>query len=184
MSGTSMASPIVAGTAALMLEQDSSLNPGTVKARLMMSARKAKFGDPLVSGAGYLDITGALRATWLAADAPSPLSVPQVLEGRISFENTAVLWGDDAFSLRLLWEDSIGWSDPNAYLQPFLETLGETWVPGGGSGEAAGEVWPNSVVWAESEVWPDSEAWGPALTAPQQTGPVLTEALASGFRDP
>jgi serine protease AprX len=62
MSGSSMASPIVAGTAALMLEQDPSLNPGTIKARLMMSARKPAVGDPLVTGAGSLDILGALRA--------------------------------------------------------------------------------------------------------------------------
>jgi len=185
MSGTSMASPIVAGTAALMLEQDPSLNPGTVKARLMMSARKAKFGDPLVTGAGYLDITGALQATWVAADAPSPLAVPEVQEGRISFENTAALWGDNAFSLRALWEDSVSWADPNAYLEPFLETTGETRVPvPGGTGEAMGEVWPNSEVWPESEVWPDSPAWMPALTEPAEFGPVVTEALSTGFRDP
>jgi hypothetical protein len=79
MSGTSMAAPVVSATAALMVEQDPSLNPGTVKARLMMSARKAKFGDPLVTGAGYLDIMGALRSTCVAADAllrsPCPTSI-------------------------------------------------------------------------------------------------------------
>jgi serine protease AprX len=183
MSGTSMASPMVAATAALMLEQDPSLNPGSVKARLMMSARKAKFGDPLVSGAGYLDILGALRAPWVVADAPSPLAVPQIEEGQISFENTAVLWGNDAFSLRALWEDSVGWTDPNAYLQPFLVTTGETFVQGG-NGQAMSEVWPNSEVWPESEVWPDCQAWTPAVTEPVEFGPVLTEALATGFRDP
>ena len=52
MSGTSMAAPIVAGTVALMLEQDPALNPGTVKARLMLSARKPASGDPFVTGAG------------------------------------------------------------------------------------------------------------------------------------
>jgi serine protease AprX len=183
MSGTSMASPIVAATAALMLEQDPSLNPGSVKARLMMSARKAKFGDPLVTGAGYLDILGALRATWLAADAPSPRALPEANQGSITFENTATLWGDDAFSLRVLWEDSVAWSDPNAYLEPFLETAGEMWPPGA-ENEAASEVWPNSEVWPEGEVWPDSPAWTPAVTEPQEFGPVLTEALATGFRDP
>jgi serine protease AprX len=182
MSGTSMASPIVAATAALMLEQDPSLNPGTVKARLMMSARKAAFGNPLVTGAGYLDILGALRATWYAADAPSPRAVPDALEGYISFENTASLWGDDAFSLRVLWGDGIGWTDLDDYLQPLLKTSGETW-PQGGDPEALAEVWPNAEVWPEAETWPDSPTWGPALTAPADTGPVVTEALATGFRD-
>ena len=186
MSGTSMASPIVAATAALMLEQDPSLNPGTVKARLMMSARKAHFGDPLLSGAGYLDILGALRATWSATDAPSPRALPDVNGGWISFENTATLWGDDAFSLRVLWGNSVAWSDPNAYLEPLLQTNGEMWPPegNGGNGASTSEVWPNSEVWPESEVWPDSPVWSPALTEPEQFGPVLTEALASGFRDP
>jgi len=182
MSGTSMASPVVAATAALMLEQDPSLNPGTVKARLMMSARKAAFGDPLVSGAGYLDILGALRATWFAADAPSPLAVPDSDGGYISFENTAALWGDGTFSLRVLWGDSVGWTDPDDYLQPLLQTLGETWPQGGGPLEIS-ELWPNSPIWPEAEMWPDSPAWGPALTAPEDTGPVVTEALATGFRD-
>jgi hypothetical protein len=166
-----------------MLEQDPSLNPGTVKARLMMSARKAEFGNPLVTGAGYLDILGALRATWVAADAPSPRAIPDPDGGYISFENTASLWGDDAFSLRVLWGDSIGWSDPDAYVQPLLQTSGETW-PQGGDPEAVGKVWGDAEVWAEAETWPDSPAWGPALTAPEETGPVVTEALASGFYDP
>ena len=182
MSGTSMASPVVAATAALMLQQDPALNPASVKARLMMSARKAKFGDPLVSGAGYLDILGALRANWVAAAAPSPQAFPDVELGRINFENTATSWGNDVFSLRDMWQDSVSWTDPNEYLQPFLSTDGEMWPPGTG-GELMGEVWPNSEVWPEGEVWPDGPAWTPAITAPEETGAVVTEALATGFRD-
>jgi len=181
MSGTSMASPIVAATAALMIEQEPALNPGSVKARLMMSAKKAAFGDPFLSGAGYLDILAALQSTYYAADALSPQGIPDVETGQIAFENTATLWGNDAFSLRALWGDSIGWADPDAYLQPLLFTSGEVWPYV--EGQKLSEVWPESEIWPESETWPDSPVWTPALVAPQETGPVVTEALATGFRD-
>jgi serine protease AprX len=181
-SGTSMASPMVAATAALMIEQEPSLNPGSVKARLMMSARKAKFGNPMISGAGYLDITAALQATWTVADALSPIALPSVVDSDIEFENTSTLWGDDVYSLRVLWADGINWKDPFDFLTPYLKTKGEIWPTGGA--EANGEMWPNSEVWPEGEMWPDSSIWNEALTAPLENGPVQTEALASGFYDP
>src|SRR6185503_2021035 len=127
MSGTSMASPIVAGTAALMLEQDPSLNPGTIKARLMLSARKPAVGDPLMVGAGSLDILGALRATGSVADAPSPAAIVDEQTGLIGFENTGVLWGNDEFSLMALWSGSVIWADPTAYYQSIVWTAGQLW---------------------------------------------------------
>ena len=63
MSGASMAAPMVSGTVALMLDEDSSLNPATIKARLMRSARKASVGDPFATGAGALDILAALTTS-------------------------------------------------------------------------------------------------------------------------
>src|SRR5262249_13670746 len=46
LSGTSMAAPMVAGTAALMLEARPGLTPDTIKARLMQSAGKTPGSDP------------------------------------------------------------------------------------------------------------------------------------------
>ncbi|HEV8597673.1 MAG TPA: S8 family peptidase [Candidatus Dormibacteraeota bacterium] len=184
MSGTSMSAPIVAGTVALMLEQDPSLNPGTVKARLMMSARKPAVGDPLVTGAGLLDILGALQATGFVVDAPSPRTIVDSATGLIGFENTAVLWGNEAFSLMALWPASVIWTDPTAAYQPILWSAGELWP--------ASEVWPEtelwpedmSEVWPENELWPDTEAWIPQLTSPAESEPVAIEPLAVGYQDP
>ena len=50
-----MAAAMVSGAAALMLTEDPSLTPATIKARLMRSARKIS-GDPTMWGAGVLDV--------------------------------------------------------------------------------------------------------------------------------
>ena len=182
MSGSSMASPIVAGTAALMLEQDPSLNPGTIKARLMMSARKPAVGDPLVTGAGSLDILAALRANGSVADAPSPAAIIDAQTGLIGFENTGVLWGNEAFSLMALWPSSVIWTDPTAYYQTIVWTAGELWP--------TGEMWPTSEMWPESEFWPEGEMWpdlAAAWSAIRNTSdglPIEITPMSAGIRDP
>jgi serine protease AprX len=62
LSGTSMAAADVSGTVALMLSKDATLNPATVKARLMRSARKINT-DPVAAGAGVVDAVAALADT-------------------------------------------------------------------------------------------------------------------------
>jgi serine protease AprX len=187
MSGTSMASPIVAGTAALMLEQDPSLNPGTIKARLMLSARKPAVGDPLVTGAGSLDILAALRANGTVADAPSPLAIIDVATGLIGFENTAVLWGNESFSLMTLWPGSMIWTDPTAYYQSVVWTAGEIWP--------SAELWPSSEIWPTGENWPQDELWPESLLWPDSPAwsrvrntldglPIEIAPLSLGFQDP
>jgi len=91
LSGTSMAAPMVAGAAVLMLQKDPTLTPATVKARLMKSAVK---DNRLVfeTGAGILDVYGAVNATGTAQDAASPFAMAGN-DGFIYFQDTAVLWG-------------------------------------------------------------------------------------------
>ena len=100
LSGTSMAAPMVSAAAALLFEKDPSLNPATVKARLMKSAVK---DDRLVfeTGAGYLDIDAALQAQGVTMDAPSPKAM-LASDGYIYIENTGLIWGRE-FSMSVVW---------------------------------------------------------------------------------
>src|ERR1700691_6297354 len=83
LSGTSMATPVIAGAAAVMLQQNPSLSPDTVKARLMQTATKnfpltSTATDPVTGdtyvdtydiftvGAGYVEINAALASTAVA----------------------------------------------------------------------------------------------------------------------
>ncbi len=54
LSGTSMATPAVVGAAALLLQEQSTLTPDQVKARLMVSATKMTSAFGLVSTSAYV----------------------------------------------------------------------------------------------------------------------------------
>jgi len=61
MSGTSMATPAVAGAAALMLQANPALRPNMIKAILEYTAQTLKGFNTLEQGAGQLNIEGAVR---------------------------------------------------------------------------------------------------------------------------
>ena len=75
--GTSMATPHVAGTAALMLARNPALTPDEVETRLKDSARPFPAGCG-GCGSGLLDANAAVDAAGGAAMAPAPTSVAEV----------------------------------------------------------------------------------------------------------
>src|SRR4051795_13451299 len=61
LSGTSMASPVVSGTIALMLEANPDLTPNLVKGILQYTAEERAAYGGLVAGAGFLNTRGAVE---------------------------------------------------------------------------------------------------------------------------
>jgi len=167
LSGTSMATPIVSGAAALLLQQNPSLTPDQVKARLMKTAWKGvgqftyshdQWGnlynneyDMFTYGAGYLDIDAALGNTDLASGLA--LSMTAVNNnGVVTVQNTnpdsvfagsSVVWG----ATSVVWGNSVVWG-ANAF-------------------SATSVVWgATSVVWGATSVSGYSVVWGATSTLP------------------
>ncbi len=163
LSGTSMATPVVSGAVALMLQKNSALTTDQVKARLMKTGWKA-FGqytfshdslgnlynneyDIFTYGAGYLDIDAALGDTNLATGvALSPTAVFNTSNKTVTITNTSP---DSNFS-----GSSVVWGATSTI-------FGTSVVWGSSVISSTSVVWgATSVVWGSTSVTGDSVVWG------------------------
>jgi serine protease AprX len=155
LSGTSMATPVVSGAAALLIQQYPSLTPDQVKARLMKTASKTfpasssvtdpssgitytDYYDIFTIGAGYLNIPAALANNDLASSsAMSPSVVYDQVTGTVELVNeTSVVWGTNA-----VWDSSVVWGT-NVFVN------------------GTSVVWGTSVCWGSSINDGFSVVWG------------------------
>src|SRR6266571_1032851 len=123
LSGTSMATPVVSGAAALLIQSQPKITPDQVKARLMKTAYKAfpvssTVVDPLTGvtyvseydiftvGAGYLDVGAALANSDLATgNSLSPTAVYDSTQNAVYLVNAAGSTWDSS----VLWGTSVVW---------------------------------------------------------------------------
>jgi subtilisin family serine protease len=92
LSGSSMAAPIAAGAAALIIQANPKLTPGLVKAILMYTAQSLAGANMLEQGAGQINVEGAIRlarAVRTDLSASTPLGAP-MLDGRMPVQETFV----------------------------------------------------------------------------------------------
>ena len=180
LSGTSMAAPMVSATAALMLQQEPSLNPASVKARLMLSASKAASADPFTTGAGALDVLAALRTGGQVDSALSPLVFADAETGDLKVENTGTLWSNDDFALPLVWTDAVLWPELGDPYAPELKSIGVLWPDPAGSPYPP--LWPPWIT--DAVLWPDTALWDEAVLWPEAVQDPIVESEAEEVDDP
>jgi len=182
LSGTSMATPAVAGGVALMLQKDSTLTPDQIKARLMKTAYKTfptsstatdtttgqtytSYYDLFTVGAGYVDLGAALsntdRTSTVVGAALSPSAVYNPSTGTVTLSNgnssiapSSVVWGTS-----VVWGSSVVWG---------------TNVAG------SSVVWGTSVVWGSSVTSGFSVVWGSSTGASTSATSVVWGASLLG----
>ena len=170
LSGTSMATPVVSGAVALMLQKDPSLTPDLVKARLMKTAWKAvplyssardlKKGliynnqsDIFAVGAGELDVYAALNNADFTNLPAVSLTVRYDTSGKHVYlvNTTTTVWNS-----AIVWGEAIVWGD-NVLV----------------SGTAI--VWGEAIVWGDSSVSGFAIVWGDS--------PYLSDAIVAASDD-
>jgi serine protease AprX len=135
LSGTSMATPTVAGCAALMVQKEPSCSPATVKARIMKTSEKVTWVNVYGRGCGYLDIPGALACTDVATSALSPTCTLNG-DGTVSIDSVSFPLDSSIWSLLYCLGVNYAWGENNCSGESAM------WGSEGLSGEnfAAGEV--------------------------------------------
>ncbi len=115
LSGTSMATPVVSGTVALMLQANPSLTPNAVKAILQYTAQIYPSWDPLTEGAGFLNAQGAVELARAFANPSSPTASS-------SMWGTRLIWGNRLYPGGTLsptanaWTSTVTWGDTQTLL--------------------------------------------------------------------
>jgi len=149
LSGTSMATAVVSGTVALILDENPSLTPNAVKAILMYTAED-RSEDPLEIGAGYINAFGALN---LAAniDTRAKTSSYWIVNNGTGLDYTNMIAGSSAsWSQTIVWAESLCTGNILLYNQP---------------------AWSQTIVWSESTTnWATTIVWSEAITSGSAIG--------------
>ena len=199
LSGTSMSTPVVTGTVALMLQANPALTPNQVKAILQYTSQVDADYDALTQGAGYLNAKGAVDLVRFLATNPNAVhAIAPKWSARIVWGNQLVrggrLTGDaNAWASSVTWgaaRTTTGQNVDWGVICPVANCEGSpgTWRRWGAS---CVDTACTQVIWAEGNsqnvVWGSTcggndcrTVWSPAAAAEVLLGPTNGTSVVWG----
>jgi serine protease AprX len=187
LNGTSMATPVVSGVVADLLQAHPSLTPDQVKARLMKTAYKTfpatstavdpVTGQSFVSqydiftiGAGYVDVSAALANNEIATGtAMSPIATYDFTSGQVSlsFDPTST-WNDtDVYAGRQTGGTAGAWGITKVWGMAVVDANKTVWGTESVWGESSLAAF--KTVWGASGIWASKTVWGASGTSADKT---------------
>jgi serine protease AprX len=202
LSGSSMATPYVSGTVALMLQANSGLNPKLVKLILGLTAIKLQNLHMLEQGNGMVNaLTSVQFARQLDTKSKTQIGtiVPYLyIDGEKVWAGGAFSSGKKTFFSTLVnasinskwgsgvqWSTSIVWADGTNWTKGFLSTTSVVWaddVLWSDEGIATvddGVIWSDGIIWVndtpsgdDGVIWSDSVIWADDVGAGDPLDPL------------
>jgi serine protease AprX len=164
LTGTSMASPVVTGTIALMLQANPALTPNAIKGILQFTAEVYQGYDPLTQGAGFLNARGAVELARTLAASTSTRGSPSSWSGHVIWGNQLIR--GDVFAASSAWANGVTWGDAAQTIDGNAPQ-NVVWGKRCG-GDNCQEPWTIATAHDESVVWgtnvDESVVWGTAFS--------------------
>ena len=172
----SMATGVVSGVVADLLQKSPGLNPDQVKARLMKTAWNSlpsysSTTDPTTGitytdqydvftvGAGYVDLEAALKSTDVAnKNAMSPYATYDSKSGNVYLND----YSSSVWNTSSTWSNAAVWGSSQFVAGASSSTLSSSSTVSGsnilwGSSTA---VWGSNILWGSNTVWGSNILWG------------------------
>jgi serine protease AprX len=179
LSGTSMATGVVSGMVADLLQAHPGLTPDQVKARLMKSASKnfpqsstvvdpqtgatyVSYYDVFTVGAGYVDMAAALANNDVASGtAMSPVAVYDAKSGDVHLvRDPSSVWGTSSAWSNTAVYGPLQFSDFGDGTWNSSDLSGSTIMWGANSSSGFSTIWSNTIMWGATGDWGSTIMWG------------------------
>lgn len=188
MSGTSQAAAITSGIVALMIQDDPTLTPDTVKCRLMAAARPAVTWTGKLAysvfqqGAGLINAVDAVNSSATGC-ANQGLDIAADIAGTAHFGGPANVdesghyyvmdmqgssWGEALESDGYTWSKGFTWQQGYTWSSGYTWSKGYTW--------SRGYTWSKGYTWSRGYTWSKGYTWSRTLPWWGSAGNFVTAA--------